>query len=161
MPVHFDTDAEDAKLNALREEEAEDLARVLSERYEIPYTDLTAIPVNADALRVIPKADAEAAQAIAFDRTGKHISIAFVNIENDALMSFSNSLFQSEALLLALLAMKIFPTHISRRRVRSRYRPTVTRPSLLSLPSLRWDPFSMPRLLKRRMSRFRIFSRPS
>jgi type II secretory ATPase GspE/PulE/Tfp pilus assembly ATPase PilB-like protein len=85
MPVHFDTDAEDAKLNALREEEAEDLARVLSERYEIPYTDLTAIPVNADALRVIPKADAEAAQAIAFDRTGKHISIAFVNIENDAL----------------------------------------------------------------------------
>jgi hypothetical protein len=55
MPAHFDTDAEDAKLKSLREREEEDLALVLADKNGIPYTDLSAIAVNADALRVIHK----------------------------------------------------------------------------------------------------------
>src|SRR5437868_12914039 len=76
MPAHFDTDAEDAKLASARAKEEEDLARLLSEKYDLPYTDLTVIPINMDALRVIPKPDAEAAGAVAFDKNGKHLLLA-------------------------------------------------------------------------------------
>ena len=84
MPAHFDTDAENAKLKSLHEQEQEDLARILSEKYEIPYTDLSVIPVNADALRVIPEAEAKEAQAVAFDKNGKHLSVALRSTEMDA-----------------------------------------------------------------------------
>ncbi|KND50116.1 MAG: competence protein ComGA [Parcubacteria bacterium C7867-008] len=84
MPAHFDTDAENEKLAHLREQEEEDLTRILSEKYGIPYTDLSLIPINADALRVIPEADARSAQAVAFDKNGKHISIALRSVELDA-----------------------------------------------------------------------------
>ncbi|KND51549.1 MAG: competence protein ComGA [Parcubacteria bacterium C7867-007] len=84
MPAHFDTDAEDAKLKSLREQEEEDLARLLSDKYGIPYTDLTLIPVNADALRVISEVDAKAAQAVAFEKNGKHLSVALRSTEPDA-----------------------------------------------------------------------------
>ena len=33
MPAHFDTGAEDAKLKGVREQEEEDLARILAERH--------------------------------------------------------------------------------------------------------------------------------
>jgi type IV pilus assembly protein PilB len=84
MHAQFDTEAEDAKLKNLREREEEDLAQVLSEKYGIPYTDLSLIPVNADALRIIPEADAKAAQAVAFEKNGKHLSVALRSTEIDA-----------------------------------------------------------------------------
>ncbi|HEV7121614.1 MAG TPA: GspE/PulE family protein [Candidatus Paceibacterota bacterium] len=94
MPAHFDTEAEDEKLKNLREQEEEDLARVLSERYGLQYTDLSLIPVNADALRVIPEEEAEAAQAVAFDKNGKHLSIALRSLENDAFKGLTARLEQ-------------------------------------------------------------------
>lgn len=59
MPGHFDTDAEDAKLASVRAQEEEDLARVLSEKYGFTYTDLTIMPINVDALRMIPEKEAD------------------------------------------------------------------------------------------------------
>jgi type II secretory ATPase GspE/PulE/Tfp pilus assembly ATPase PilB-like protein len=85
MPAHFDTDAEDAKLAQVRAREEEDLARVLSEKYDLPYTDLAIIPINMDAVRVIPHDDAAAARAIAFDKNGVHLSLGIVDPTNDDL----------------------------------------------------------------------------
>ena len=84
MPAHFDTEAEDAKLAGARAREEEDLARVLSEKYGLPYTDLSVIPINMDALRLIPKADAESAGIIAFDKNGKHLQVAMRTPNGDA-----------------------------------------------------------------------------
>src|SRR3989344_2476270 len=84
MPAHFDTDAEDAKLARARACEEEDLAHVLSEKYDLPYTDLSVIPINMDALRVIPKADAENAGVVAFDKNGKHLLVAMRTPNGDA-----------------------------------------------------------------------------
>jgi type II secretory ATPase GspE/PulE/Tfp pilus assembly ATPase PilB-like protein len=83
MPAHFDTDAEEQKLASLRAKEEEDLARVLSEKYRLPYTDLAILPINMDALRIIPKKDAEAAGAVAFDKNGKHLSVAVRSPDTD------------------------------------------------------------------------------
>ncbi|MES2668455.1 MAG: GspE/PulE family protein [Patescibacteria group bacterium] len=79
MPAHFDTDAENAKLASLRASEEEDLARVLSEKYGFTYTDLTIVPINVDALRLIPEKEARAAEMVAFEKTGKHLSVALRN----------------------------------------------------------------------------------
>jgi type IV pilus assembly protein PilB len=92
MPARFDTDAEDLKLASARAKEEEDLAQVLSEKYGLPYTDLSVLPINMDALRVIPKPEAEAAGAVAFDKNGKHLSLAMRSPDGDAITKLLNGL---------------------------------------------------------------------
>lgn len=92
MPAHFDTDAEDAKLASVREQEEEDLARVLSEKYGLTYTDLTIMPLNVDALRLIPEKEAREAEVVAFEKTGKHLSIALRNPSNITLSQIEHAL---------------------------------------------------------------------
>lgn len=92
MPSHFDTDAEDAKLASIRAEEEEDLTRIMSEKYGITYTDLSVVPINMDALRVIPEAEAKEAQAIAFDKNGKHLSLALKDPNADTYIQLHTKL---------------------------------------------------------------------
>jgi len=87
MTGKFDTEAEDAKLASLREKEEEDLAHILSQKYGLTYTDLSVVPVNVDALRLIPEASARKAEVIAFDRAGKKLSIAVRNPQNPELQN--------------------------------------------------------------------------
>ena len=84
MPASFDRDAEDAKLAAIRAEEEEDLVRIISEKHGIPYVDLAFVPLNMDALRIIPETEARSTEAAAFDKNGKHLSIAVRDPETDA-----------------------------------------------------------------------------
>lgn len=92
MPAHFDTDAEDAKLRSVREAEEEDLARILSEKYGLTYTDLTIVPVNVDALRTLPEAQAREAEAVVFDKNGVNTSLAIHNPQNSTLQNVLTSL---------------------------------------------------------------------
>ena len=85
MPVHFDTNAEDTKLASLREKEEEDLARILSDKYGYAYTDLSVIPVKADALRLISEEKARQAEVVAFDKVSKKVSIGICNPQNPTL----------------------------------------------------------------------------
>lgn len=85
MHADFDRELEKEKLAHARAEEEEDLVRILSERHGIQYTDLSFVPINVDALRIIPEADARAAQVAAFDKSGKHLSLAVREPDNDAL----------------------------------------------------------------------------
>ncbi|MDB5264959.1 MAG: pilB1 [Parcubacteria group bacterium] len=100
MPAHFDTDAEDKQLAGIREREEEDLAQVLSQKYGYTYTDLTAIPVNVDALRMIPEKEAREAEVVAFDKNGKHISIALRNPQNELLPQVEHAL-EAQGLILS------------------------------------------------------------
>ncbi len=85
MPAHFDTDAEDAKLKSLRDKEEEDLARILSEKYGLTYTDLSVVPISTEALRLIPEAKAREAEAVAFNKIAKKVSVGLRNPQNPAL----------------------------------------------------------------------------
>jgi type IV pilus assembly protein PilB len=76
MPAHFDTEAENEKLASLREREEEDLVQVLSGKYGLPYADLSAMPIEMDALRTMPEAEAKEAEAVAFAKVAKKISVA-------------------------------------------------------------------------------------
>lgn len=76
MALPFNTDAEDQKLASIRELEEEDLAQVLSEKYGATYIDLSAAAIDADALRILPEDKARAAEAVVFQKNGKHVSLA-------------------------------------------------------------------------------------
>lgn len=110
MPTHFDTDAEDAKLLLLRQKEEEDLARILSEKYGLTYTDLSVVPVNTDALRLIQEAKAREAEVIAFNKVSKKVSLGIRNPQNPALPEVIADLerreFSVEKFLISTLSLE-------------------------------------------------------
>lgn len=106
MPAHFDTDAENARLASVREQEEEDLARVISEKYGLTYTDLTIVPINVDALRLIPEKEAREADVVAFEKNGKHLSVALRNPSNESLAGIEHALESQGFILSRFLVSK-------------------------------------------------------
>ena len=92
MDLPFDVAHEEGKLAEIREREEEDVARILSEKYGIPYVDLALKQIDNDALRIIPEATARAAEAVAFAKTAKVLSLAIHNPNNPALEKLSADL---------------------------------------------------------------------
>jgi type IV pilus assembly protein PilB len=116
MPRSFDDEQGNAKLANLRAEEEEDVARIISEKYDLPYTDLHIVPVNMDALRVIAEADAKLTGAIAFEKIGTKLSLAITNPQNPALATLLSRL-ESDGLHIE----KYFISHASYERALARY----------------------------------------
>lgn len=80
--IQFDDSKQERKYTQLREQEEEDAMQLVSARYNIPYIDLSTVPVNADALILVPEADAREAQLAAFTREQKSLGIAIHSPEN-------------------------------------------------------------------------------
>lgn len=85
MDSHFDDADENEKIVLMREREEEDFARIMSEKYGISYADLSLKEIDAEALRVVPEAEARASEAAPFTKTAKSISLAVHNPNNPAL----------------------------------------------------------------------------
>ncbi len=96
MNSHFNTESEDAKLAQIHEREEEDVARILSEKYGISYADLSLMNIDNDALRTIPEASARGAEAAAFAKTAKTLSLAVHNPNNPALAKLKEELAARE-----------------------------------------------------------------
>jgi type II secretory ATPase GspE/PulE/Tfp pilus assembly ATPase PilB-like protein len=76
-------DAEEQKrLDFLRKREEEELAQMLAHKYGVEYVDLSLVAVNTDALRLLSEAEAHDAEAVAFGRVGKRVSLAARAPEN-------------------------------------------------------------------------------
>ncbi len=69
----------------LHNQEAESLAQILADRYQLPYIDLSKFSINTDALRIIPEVEARAAQVAAFKVTGKNIFLIARGPQSEAL----------------------------------------------------------------------------
>lgn len=115
MAAHFDTDAEAEKLRTLREAEEEDLARILAEKYRYQYTDLTIMPIDVDALRILPEAEARTVEAVIFNKAGKHLSIAEHRPGTPALMEIERAL-EAQGFILEryLISQKSLATALAR-----------------------------------------------
>lgn len=83
MVIQFDEDKQQKHVGLLLKQEEEELAQVLSQKYGLEYADLSALPVNTDALRLIPEADAHKANAAVFDEVGKKIKVAILSPNKD------------------------------------------------------------------------------
>lgn len=83
MTVHFDEIKQDKKIHDLYRREEEDLAKILGERYGLPYVDLSGIPINTNGLRLIPEDRARKAKIAIFDMIGKKLKIAVLSPNKD------------------------------------------------------------------------------
>ena len=74
--VQFDETKQNEKLARLRKREEEQLAQILSQKYDLPYVDLSIVPIDMDALRIVPEATAREGRLAAFKLSGKELSVA-------------------------------------------------------------------------------------
>ncbi|MBI3632338.1 MAG: type II/IV secretion system protein [Candidatus Vogelbacteria bacterium] len=70
------------KLDELKKQEAEELAEMLSKKYNLPYIDLSVVSINTDALRLIPEIDARSAGIAAFKIIAKKVSVVIATPNN-------------------------------------------------------------------------------
>ena len=76
---HFDEEKRDERLEELRKREEEDLGKMRSGKYNIPFIDLSGVSIEGDALRLIPETRARSAGMAAFQAIGKKLYIAVIS----------------------------------------------------------------------------------
>lgn len=81
MP-RFQDQKQEEKLREFRKKEAEDLAEILSKKYELPYINLFGAPIQADALKTINEPEARESLVAPFKRIGKRLSVAIAAPNN-------------------------------------------------------------------------------
>lgn len=94
MAIHFDEDKQNQRLRTLRLDEEEKSVQMISEKFGLPYIDLTRVPINTDGLRLIAEADARANVMAVFDIVGKRISVAIHSPNNEATLMIIRGLQQ-------------------------------------------------------------------
>lgn len=72
----FDDKKQEDRLSFLRKKEEEDLIKILSAKYGIPYIDLSTVSIEGDALKIIPEEKARAAELAPFQLINKKVFIA-------------------------------------------------------------------------------------
>lgn len=80
----FDEEKQQKRYEELREREAEELARILSKKYKIPYLDLSMITIDLDSLKIIPEVEAREGRMAVYQSIGRKLQIAVLNPERDA-----------------------------------------------------------------------------
>lgn len=90
--IIFDEENQQKKIGELRKREEEDLAQVLSSKYGVPYLDLTTVPINIDALRVVGELEARESQLAVFNDINKVLSIGVFSPNNPKTLETLNRL---------------------------------------------------------------------
>ncbi len=84
MPL-FDETKQQKKLDTLHRKEEEELARILSQKYGLHYTDLSRESINTDALRLVSEEKCRAAEVAIFQKAGSKLALAVRTPNNPAL----------------------------------------------------------------------------
>ncbi len=79
--ANFEEDNSQRKLSQLLRKEEEDTVKMLSAKYKLPYADLAIVPINVDALALVPEVEAKRAGLAVIQKTGKKLEIAVANPE--------------------------------------------------------------------------------
>ena len=82
----------DKTLEAARRAEAEDVAEILANRYNLGYINLSSYPINPEALRLSTEHESRATRIVPFQKEGKIISIAFDKATNQHIDTFAQEL---------------------------------------------------------------------
>lgn len=81
--VDFNEEKQEERVKLLKEKEEEDLAATLASHHGVPYLDLSKVPINIDALRILKEEDARKAEMGVFNATDKAIDVAVISPESD------------------------------------------------------------------------------
>ncbi len=79
MTIIFDEDKKNQQLKQMRQEEDERLVKMLSDRYSIPYINLSTVSINTDALRLLDQEESKKSECVIFDIVGKKLYLALYN----------------------------------------------------------------------------------
>ncbi len=82
MTITFDDAVQKHDLDDLRKDEEEELVKLLSDKYGLPYVDLRGIAPEPDAMQMIKEEEARAAGLVPFKVVGKKLYIATLSPEN-------------------------------------------------------------------------------
>ena len=116
MTLTFDEHSQEAEIENARLIEEEDVQEILSQKYGIQYVDLHMLPINSEALRLIPQKEARLAQVAAFDIAGKHVSVAIHNPNDEHTLDVLHNLTDR-----GYVVKKFLVSERSMRKVLKRY----------------------------------------
>ncbi|HEY4496435.1 MAG TPA: GspE/PulE family protein [Candidatus Paceibacterota bacterium] len=85
MPIHFDEEKQKQKLDSMHHKEEEDLAQTLSNKYGVPYINLSGIAIATDALRLVDEQTARALKIAPFSLIGKKVAIGALSPNKDGI----------------------------------------------------------------------------
>jgi type IV pilus assembly protein PilB len=75
--VTFDEDNQQKRIKTLRTQEEEELVQLLAEtKYGIPYVNLVSQPIDNDAIRLFPEAEAKSLEVGPYKLVGKKVTVA-------------------------------------------------------------------------------------
>jgi type IV pilus assembly protein PilB len=83
MSNFVDEEKQEKRLEELRKKEEEEVIRILATRYGLNFVDLKPIPINTDALRLIPENLAREAKMAVFEKIGKKIQVVVFSPKNE------------------------------------------------------------------------------
>jgi type IV pilus assembly protein PilB len=108
--VKFEEEKQKKKVEELREREEEDLAKILSGRYNLPYLDLSKMTIDLDYLKLIPENASRLAKIVVFQGVGKNLQVALANPNLDAakqiLEDLKNKGYQIKIFLVSGLSLE-------------------------------------------------------
>ncbi|MEK7185486.1 MAG: GspE/PulE family protein [Patescibacteria group bacterium] len=81
--VEFNEEKQNQRVDDLKKEEAENLTRMLAEKYGLPYLDLSVFPINIDALRILKEHEAREAGVAPFNVTDKKVQVGVLSPKNE------------------------------------------------------------------------------
>lgn len=81
--IDFNEDKQDERVKTLLKKEEEESAEMLSAKYGVSYTNLLTVPINSDALRLVPEQEARESKLAVFDIVGKKLKIAVLSPQFD------------------------------------------------------------------------------
>ena len=116
MTITFDDAVQKHTLDELHKDEEEELVKVLSDKYGLPYIDLRGTAPEPDAMQMIKEEDARSAGLVPFKIVGKKLYIATLSPENQKLEELLRPLETRGSELLLFLC-----SHASLEHVLSRY----------------------------------------
>jgi len=93
-------------LTKVRREEEENRAKLLAEKVDFPYLNLAFIPIESDALNLIPKEKAEKTKAIIINREVKTLRLAVLNPDDKETQSLIAELQKSGYMIKIFIVSK-------------------------------------------------------
>ncbi len=90
--VQFQDDQQAKIFQDMHEKEAEILAQMLSERYEVPYIDLSRVIINNNAIRLLPEEVSRKSHAVVFGLDKHNVNIAVQSPKDEQIQAILNDL---------------------------------------------------------------------
>lgn len=116
MTITFGDEKQNRDLADLRKDEEEELVKILSDKYNLPYIDLRGLAPEPDAMLLIKEQDAREASLAAFKMVGKKVYVATISPNNEKMEEILKPLEEKNYELLLFMC-----SHASLEHVYSRY----------------------------------------